>query len=42
MILAMKSSCDESAIAVFDPLIGLVEASFQIDLHAQYGGVVRI
>ena len=42
MILAIESSCDESAIAVFDPSIGLVEESVfsQIDLHAQYGGVV--
>ncbi|MAV39009.1 MAG: tRNA (adenosine(37)-N6)-threonylcarbamoyltransferase complex transferase subunit TsaD [Puniceicoccaceae bacterium] len=42
MILAIESSCDESAIALFDPLSGLVEERIfsQIDLHAHYGGVV--
>ena len=42
MILAIESSCDESAIALFDPKRGmLVEAiSSQIELHSEYGGVV--
>jgi N6-L-threonylcarbamoyladenine synthase len=42
MILAIESSCDESALAVWDPEKG--EATewllSQIDLHSQYGGVV--
>jgi len=42
MILAIESSCDESAIAVFDPKTGLVEEVIhtQIELHSEYGGVV--
>lgn len=41
-ILAIESSCDESAVALFDSRAG-VEFSLihsQIDLHALYGGVV--
>lgn len=42
MILAFESSCDESALALFDPARGIVEewVSSQTDLHGQYGGVV--
>ncbi len=42
MILAIESSCDESALALFDPATGLVGewVRSQIDLHREYGGVV--
>jgi len=42
MILAIESSCDESAIALFHPHRGLLGewVSSQIELHAVYGGVV--
>lgn len=42
MILALESSCDESAVAVFDPARGLVGEwiASQADLHGRYGGVV--
>jgi len=42
MILAIESSCDESALALFDPLRGIVGewVHSQIDLHKEYGGVV--
>ncbi len=42
MILAVESSCDESAIALFDPATGVVDewVHSQIDLHREYGGVV--
>jgi N6-L-threonylcarbamoyladenine synthase len=41
-ILALESSCDESAVAVFDDAAGLLahEVYSQIDLHRVYGGVV--
>jgi N6-L-threonylcarbamoyladenine synthase len=42
MILAIESSCDESALALFDPAKG-VEGEWvhsQISLHKEYGGVV--
>jgi len=41
-ILAVESSCDESAAAVFDGARGLLwhEVFSQIDLHQIYGGVV--
>lgn len=41
-ILAIESSCDESALAIFDPERGLVGewVHSQIDLHQEYGGVV--
>ena len=41
-ILALESSCDESAVAVFDDRAGLLahEIYSQIDLHRVYGGVV--
>ena len=42
MILGLESSCDESAIALFDPLKGIVGEWIhsQISKHAEYGGVV--
>lgn len=42
MILALESSCDETAAAVFDPAEGLVGewVHSQIALHEAYGGVV--
>jgi N6-L-threonylcarbamoyladenine synthase len=41
-ILALESSCDESAVAVYDDSAGLLshEIHSQIDLHRIYGGVV--
>ncbi len=41
-ILALESSCDESAVAVYDDEAGLLahEVYSQIDLHRIYGGVV--
>jgi N6-L-threonylcarbamoyladenine synthase len=41
-ILALESSCDESAVAVYDDAAGLMahEIHSQIDLHRVYGGVV--
>jgi N6-L-threonylcarbamoyladenine synthase len=42
MIFALESSCDETAVAVFDPLVGLTGewVHSQIALHGPYGGVV--
>jgi N6-L-threonylcarbamoyladenine synthase len=42
MILALESSCDETAVAVFDPARGFVGEWIhsQIALHEAYGGVV--
>ena len=42
MILALESSCDETAAALFDPARGLVGdwVHSQIALHARHGGVV--
>jgi N6-L-threonylcarbamoyladenine synthase len=41
-ILALESSCDESAVAVYDDQAGLLshEIHSQVDLHRLYGGVV--
>jgi N6-L-threonylcarbamoyladenine synthase len=41
-ILSLESSCDESAVAVYDDRAGLLahEVHSQIDLHRVYGGVV--
>src|SRR3954469_16817033 len=41
-ILALESSCDESAVAVYDEAAGLLahEIHSQIELHRLYGGVV--
>jgi N6-L-threonylcarbamoyladenine synthase len=42
MILAIESSCDETAVAVFDPKFGLKGewVRTQIALHGKHGGVV--
>ncbi|HEY4246441.1 MAG TPA: tRNA (adenosine(37)-N6)-threonylcarbamoyltransferase complex transferase subunit TsaD [Lacunisphaera sp.] len=42
MILALESSCDETAVAIFDPARGMVGEWIhsQIALHESYGGVV--
>ena len=42
MILAIESSCDETAVALFDPARGLAGEWIhsQIALHGRYGGVV--
>lgn len=42
MILAIESSCDESALALFDPARGVVRelVSTQAAEHEKYGGVV--
>jgi N6-L-threonylcarbamoyladenine synthase len=42
MILALESSCDETAVALFDPARGLAGEWIhsQIALHEAYGGVV--
>ena len=42
MILAIESSCDESALALFDPAMGLSREliSSQAAEHEKYGGVV--
>src|SRR5215472_11985992 len=41
-VLALESSCDESAAAVLDARDGLLahELFSQVDLHRAYGGVV--
>src|SRR4029078_13056738 len=41
-ILALESSCDESAVAVYDDGAGLLahEIHSQVDLHRLYGGLV--
>ena len=42
MILAIESSCDESALALFEPAVGLRREiiSSQAATHVRYGGVV--
>jgi N6-L-threonylcarbamoyladenine synthase len=42
MIFGIESSCDESAVACFDPRSGIVfeRVASQVALHAVYGGVV--
>lgn len=42
MILALETSCDESAVALFDPQRGLVAewVHSQIAIHERHGGVV--
>ncbi|MDP2137391.1 MAG: tRNA (adenosine(37)-N6)-threonylcarbamoyltransferase complex transferase subunit TsaD [Candidatus Didemnitutus sp.] len=42
MILALESSCDETAVAVFDPAYGLRGewVHSQVALHEVYGGIV--
>jgi len=42
MLLAIESSCDESALALFEPAKGIIGewVHSQISLHEEYGGVV--
>ncbi len=42
MILALESSCDETAVALFDPTSGVSGewVNTQVALHARHGGVV--
>ncbi|MEI6861322.1 MAG: tRNA (adenosine(37)-N6)-threonylcarbamoyltransferase complex transferase subunit TsaD [Verrucomicrobiota bacterium] len=42
MILALETSCDESAVALFDPARGIMGewTHTQMALHARFGGVV--
>lgn len=42
MIIALESSCDETAVAVFDPLRGMLGEWIhsQVALHQKHGGVV--
>jgi N6-L-threonylcarbamoyladenine synthase len=42
MILGIESSCDESALALFDPESGLKGewVNSQVELHQDYGGIV--
>lgn len=42
MILALETSCDESALALFDPARGLIAewVHSQIEVHERHGGVV--
>ena len=42
IVLGIESSCDESAVAVYDTQRGLLAHNLysQIELHAEYGGVV--
>jgi N6-L-threonylcarbamoyladenine synthase len=41
-VLGLETSCDETAVAVYDGAAGLLahEVHSQVDLHAAYGGVV--
>ena len=41
-IIAIETSCDETAIAVYSKINGLLahKVYSQIELHTQYGGVV--
>ena len=42
MILGLESSCDESALAIFDPEAGIAGewVHSQVELHSEHGGVV--
>ena len=42
LVLGIESSCDETGVAIYDSEQGLIAHSLytQIELHAQYGGVV--
>lgn len=42
IVLGIETSCDETAVALFDPAQGILNHQLytQIPLHAQYGGVV--
>jgi N6-L-threonylcarbamoyladenine synthase len=39
-ILAIETSCDETAVAILGPRLLASEVASQIDIHRQYGGVV--
>src|SRR3546814_19784681 len=41
-VLGIETSCDETGVAIHDSACGLLAQALysQIDLHAQYGGVV--
>ena len=41
-VLGIETSCDETAIAVYDSKLGILSHCLysQIDLHNKYGGVV--
>jgi N6-L-threonylcarbamoyladenine synthase len=41
-VLGIETSCDETAVAIYDPARGLLSHTLhsQVDLHAAYGGVV--
>jgi N6-L-threonylcarbamoyladenine synthase len=41
-VLGIETSCDETAVAVYDPARGLLSHTLhsQVELHAAYGGVV--
>ena len=42
LVLGIESSCDETGVALYDTQKGLIAHNLytQIELHAQYGGVV--
>ena len=42
LILGLETSCDETGVALFDTERGLLahELSSQVEIHAEYGGVV--
>ena len=42
MILGLESSCDETALAVFDPAAGIAGewVHSQVEIHSEHGGVV--
>ncbi|MEA1988633.1 MAG: tRNA (adenosine(37)-N6)-threonylcarbamoyltransferase complex transferase subunit TsaD [Pseudomonadota bacterium] len=42
LVLGIESSCDETGVAIYDTIKGLIAHTLytQIELHAQYGGVV--
>jgi N6-L-threonylcarbamoyladenine synthase len=42
LVLGIESSCDETGVALYDSAKGLIahEVYSQIELHAEYGGVV--
>ena len=42
LVLGIETSCDETALALYDSEIGLLSDALhsQVNLHAEYGGVV--
>ena len=42
-VLGIETSCDETGVALYDTERGLLADALysQIDIHAEYGGVVR-